>query len=72
MSITLNQLLVDRSLAVLSRVGPYLSWVLTGTASKTSTRLVRFEKVDIYIYYIHPELRIRDYRFGSGKGAGSL
>ena len=26
----------------------------------------------IYIYYIHPELRIRDYPSGSGKGAGPL
>ena len=24
----------------------------------------------IYIYYVHPELRIRDYRFDSEKGAG--
>ena len=26
----------------------------------------------IYIYYIHPELRIEDCRSGSGKGAGPL
>ncbi len=26
----------------------------------------------IYIYYIHPKLRIRDCRFRSGKGAGPL
>jgi len=26
----------------------------------------------IYIYYIHPELRIENYRFRSGKGAGPL
>ena len=27
---------------------------------------------DIYILYIHPELRIRSYRFQSGKGAKPL
>jgi len=26
----------------------------------------------IYIYYMHPELRIGNCRFGSGKGAGPL
>ena len=31
-----------------------------------------FGCVYIYIYYIHPELRIGDCPFGSGKGAGPL
>ena len=26
----------------------------------------------LYIFYIHPEFRIADCRFGSGKGAGLL
>ena len=26
----------------------------------------------VCVYYIHPELRIRNYRFRSGKGAGPL
>ena len=28
--------------------------------------------IDVYIYYIHPELRIENWRSGSEKGAGLL
>lgn len=35
-------------------------------------RLALFLVLDIYIYYIHPELRVGDYRFGLGKGARPL
>ena len=31
-----------------------------------------FSYIYIYIYYIHPELRISNYRSGTGKGAGPL
>lgn len=35
-------------------------------------RLAIFLVLDIYMYYIQPELWIGDYRFGSGKGARPL
>ena len=45
---------------------------MDGDANESFFSFLSKEVGCVYMYYIHPELRILDYPSGSGKGAGLL
>ena len=56
----------------LGRGGAAMAHVTNGGAAAHVTSNAFHLIETLYIYYIYPELRIGDCRFGSGKGAGPL
>ena len=57
---------IERILSALARSTMYVQAIWRSKIYKLCILIY------IYIYYIHPELRIRNCRFGSGKGVGPL